>query len=80
MLPDILTGVALGLGIVYVVSQFGLDMTTYRKWIDLLMVGILIFLVIEVKTNFVVGLTTWASVTISLSLRLMQWFQNRKTA
>lgn len=78
MIEQMITGILLGCSFVYVILQFEVPLTEYRRWIDLGLLGILIWVIILVPTNFVVGLTTFTGVTISLILRFVAWTQNRK--
>lgn len=70
MLDQLFTGIALGVGILWVLIPFRDYILPYRKWVDIGLACALIYLLLEVQTNFVMGLTTWAGITISAGLRI----------
>ena len=77
-MTEIITGTALGVSILYVFLQFKIPLVVYRKWIDLALIILLIWIVITIKTNFVVAITTWASISFSLLIRIAEWKERRK--
>lgn len=72
---EILTGGAMGLGIIYILAQFGLrTIVTYKKWIDLSIFVFLLIIVFRVGSGYVTSITTWAGITVSLALLILRIF------
>jgi len=74
-----ITGISMGLGFLWVIWPFRAQALPYRAWIDLALLCLLVYLIIMVRSNMVVTVTTYAGITISAGLRLMNWWWTRKT-
>ena len=79
MTEFLITGISLGLALLWVLVPFRDYVLPYRRWVDLLLAAGLIYIVIVVKTNFVVGITTFTGLTISAGLRIWAKWHYRKS-
>jgi len=79
MINQMITGIVLGLGLFYVLMPFKAYILPYRKYVDIILACALVYMITVVSTNYVVGLTTYASFTVSLSLRLWAWLDTQST-
>ena len=76
---ELITGIGLGLGLLYVIGQFNFSAwIEYRRFVDLGLLILLGYLLIEISSNFMAQATTWAAITTSVGLRLMAWRAARK--
>ena len=72
---ELFTGAALGVGAFYVLIQFGIaEIVKYKKFVDLGMFAGLMAMVFNNGTNFIVSMTTWAGITVSLLLLITSMF------
>ena len=78
-MTDLYTGIALGIGAFYILIQFGIaEVVKYKKYVDLgIFVG-LMAMVFNVGTNFIVAMTTWAGLTVSMLLLATSVFYKPK--
>ena len=71
LISELLTGVAMGIGMFYILTQFGLaEAIKWRKYIDLGLFLLLMWMFLKVGSGYMASITTWAGLTISLALRM----------
>lgn len=77
-MDTVITGLVMGLGMLWVIWPFRAALLPYRAYIDLGLLVLLVYLIITVRSNMVVGITTYAGFTISGGLRIMNWWMTRR--
>ena len=78
LVTQLITGIGLGFGMFYVITQFGLtEALKWRKYLDLALLLVLMYMFMIVGSGYMAGVITWAGLTISLSLRLIGLFVKR---
>jgi len=75
LLSELLTGCAMGIGVTYIIAQFGLlEIIKWRKYLDLSIFILLMWMFLKVGSGYMASITTWAGLTVSLLLRLSSLF------